>query len=85
MVWQGICGGAEGFAEIIDCTGFSNVLIILSMLGQTIYGVFNVLVLLLQLVFAALQESLCADIECSNICSTPTCSNWGETKLEFIR
>jgi hypothetical protein len=79
--WNGICGGAEDFEDVVDCTGFNNFLIVIEILATTFHQYFIILMLILQLIFAALQDSLCSDIECSNLCETPTCTSWSEIPI----
>lgn len=82
MIWNGICGGAEGFQEIVDCTGFDNFLIMFELIVSLLYSTFLILMFVLQLIFQSLQDSMCIDIECSNICETPACNTWIERRID---
>jgi len=85
MIWNGLCGGSEGFAEVVDCTGFDNFLIMFEMIVEFLYQSFIINMFVLQLLFAALSDALCADVECSNICETPSCNSWTDKpRIDFI-
>jgi len=73
MVWNGVCGGAEGYSDYADCTGFANLLIVIELITDSLFHTLSVLSFLLRYLFAIILEISCTDLQCSNVCGDDQC------------